>query len=288
MLYYSYDLSGPAYPLVRARYVKMSTARYNIEKRRRRRNERDKKKETKDEKGKWRKMHRLIKKTIELFYMDTFKSRLQCERRSCSKTYFTVQLVHKRRRACLDRRRIRRPQLPVYFFCPVNVEKDVKDGCLSYCIERKTKHTRTSTSSRTGLTQILQSIRAYFFDGASLLSVTNRRRNTTNDVGHTLRQFRCGFCDEEPIASCREMPVHSWMSSLSTLASKSCMAHMTLLFWNDDLTLFCFWSFSPAAWNLRIVFGTRDCNDVLHTLGGSYLFYKRQVPRIMSTFQQKK
>ena len=33
MLYYSYDLSGPAYALVRARYVKMSTARYNIEKR---------------------------------------------------------------------------------------------------------------------------------------------------------------------------------------------------------------------------------------------------------------
>ena len=32
MLYYSYDLSGPAYPLVRARYVKMSTARYKIEK----------------------------------------------------------------------------------------------------------------------------------------------------------------------------------------------------------------------------------------------------------------
>ena len=32
MLYYSYDLSGPAYPLVRAHYVKMSTARYNIEK----------------------------------------------------------------------------------------------------------------------------------------------------------------------------------------------------------------------------------------------------------------
>ena len=32
MLYYSYDLSGPAYPLVRARYVKKSSARYNIEK----------------------------------------------------------------------------------------------------------------------------------------------------------------------------------------------------------------------------------------------------------------
>ena len=71
MLYYSYDLSGPAYPLVRARYVKMSTASTRLTKRRRR-NERDKKKETKDEKGKWRKMHRLIKKTIELFYMDTF------------------------------------------------------------------------------------------------------------------------------------------------------------------------------------------------------------------------
>ena len=75
MLYYSYDLSGPAYPLVRARYVKMSTASYNMKKkkkRRRRRNERDKKKETKDENGKWRKMRRLIKKTIEFFYMDTF------------------------------------------------------------------------------------------------------------------------------------------------------------------------------------------------------------------------
>ena len=74
MLYYSYDLSGPAYPLVRARYVKKSSARDNIEKKkRRRRNDRDKKKETNyDENGKWRKMHRLIKKTIELFYMDTF------------------------------------------------------------------------------------------------------------------------------------------------------------------------------------------------------------------------
>ena len=53
MLYYSYDLSGPAYPLVKARYVKMSTARYNIEKKKkRRRNERDKKKEKQDENGK--------------------------------------------------------------------------------------------------------------------------------------------------------------------------------------------------------------------------------------------
>ena len=31
-----------------------------------------KRKKKKDENGKWRKMHRLIKKTIELFYMDTF------------------------------------------------------------------------------------------------------------------------------------------------------------------------------------------------------------------------
>ena len=43
MLYYSYDLSGPAYPLVRARYVKMSTARYNIEKKKKKK--RKKKKE---------------------------------------------------------------------------------------------------------------------------------------------------------------------------------------------------------------------------------------------------
>ena len=75
MLYYSYDLSGPAYPLVRARYVKMSTARYNIEKKKEEKTKKERawqKKETKDENGKWRKMHRLIKKTIELFYMNTF------------------------------------------------------------------------------------------------------------------------------------------------------------------------------------------------------------------------
>ena len=41
-------------------------------KKKRRRNERDKKKETNDERGKWRKMHRLIKKIIELFYTGTF------------------------------------------------------------------------------------------------------------------------------------------------------------------------------------------------------------------------
>ena len=43
-------------------------------KKRRRRNEERawQKEETKDENEKWRKMHRLIKKTIELFYMDTF------------------------------------------------------------------------------------------------------------------------------------------------------------------------------------------------------------------------
>ena len=40
MLYYSYHLSGPAYPLVRARYVKMSTARYNIEKKKKKKKER--------------------------------------------------------------------------------------------------------------------------------------------------------------------------------------------------------------------------------------------------------
>ena len=64
---------GPRIHLSGPRYVKMSTARYNIEKKKEEeegtRNERDKKKETKDENGKWRKMHRLIKKTIELFYM---------------------------------------------------------------------------------------------------------------------------------------------------------------------------------------------------------------------------
>ena len=46
MLFYSYHLSGPAYPLVRARYVKMSTAIIK-KKKRRRKNEREKKKETK-------------------------------------------------------------------------------------------------------------------------------------------------------------------------------------------------------------------------------------------------
>ena len=58
-------LSGPA-------TWKWALLGTRLKKRRRRRNERDKKKETKDENGKWREMHRLIKKTIELFYMDTF------------------------------------------------------------------------------------------------------------------------------------------------------------------------------------------------------------------------
>ena len=73
MLYYSYDLSGPAYPLVRARYVKMSTARYNIEKKKKK-EEGTSVTKRKKQKMKWEmtEMHWLIKKTIELFYMDTF------------------------------------------------------------------------------------------------------------------------------------------------------------------------------------------------------------------------
>ena len=52
MLYYSYDLSGPAYPLVRARYVKMSTARYNIEKKKKNKKERAWQKE-RNKRWKW-------------------------------------------------------------------------------------------------------------------------------------------------------------------------------------------------------------------------------------------
>ena len=40
--------------------------------------------------------------------------------------------------------------------------------------------------------------------------------------------------------------------------------------------------------SVRIVFGTRDCNDVLHTLGGSYLFYKTQVSMIIFNIAAKK
>ena len=60
--------------------MKMSTARYNIEKkkkkkrrRRRRRNERDKKKETKMKMGNDGKMHRLIKKHLSSFTWTHFK-----------------------------------------------------------------------------------------------------------------------------------------------------------------------------------------------------------------------
>ena len=49
-------------------------------------------------------------------------------------------------------------------------------------LEWKTKHTRTSSSSRTGWTQSLQPILAYLFDGASLFSVTNRRRTHAPSV----------------------------------------------------------------------------------------------------------
>ena len=61
-------------PLVRGRYVKISTAWYNIEKKKKKKKKKERawEKETKDKNGKWRKMHRLIMKTIELFYMDTF------------------------------------------------------------------------------------------------------------------------------------------------------------------------------------------------------------------------
>ena len=137
-------------------------------------------------------MHRLIKKTIELFYTDTFYSRLQCEKRSCSKTLLTVQLVHNDGElAFIDGKFEDRSYRCVFRSCKRGEGR--RGRLLSYCIEWKTKHTRTSTSSRTGLTQSLQSIQAYLFDGASLLSVTNRRRKTTKDVGHTLVQFRCGF-----------------------------------------------------------------------------------------------
>ena len=175
-------------------------------KEKRRRNERDKKRETKDGNGKWRKMHRLIKKTIELFYMDTFWSRLQCEKRSCSKTSFTVQLVHNDRElALIDEEFEDRSYRCVFLSCKRGEGR--RGRLLSYCIEWKTKHTRTSTSSRTGLTKSLQSIQAYLFDGASLLSVTNRRRKTTKDVGHTLRQFRCGFfvTKNEAVEKCQSI-----------------------------------------------------------------------------------
>ena len=151
----------------------------------------------------------------------------------------------------------------------------------------KNKHTRTSTSSRTGLTQSLQSILAYLYDGASLLSVTNRRRKTTKDVGHKLRQFCCGFFVTKNQAVAKYQSILEWVPCLPWRPKAAWhISDSSFLEWRLDTFLqMIFLTCSVKFW---IVFGTRDCNDVLHTLGGSYLFYKTQVSMIISTLQQKK
>ena len=186
-------------------------------------------------------MHRLIKKTIELFYMDTFWSRLQCEKRSCSKTLFTVQLVHNDGElALIDGEFEDRSYRCVFLSCKRGEGR--RGRLLSYCIEWKTKHTWTSTSSRTGLTQSLQSILAYLFDGASLLSVTNRRRKTTNsDVGHTLRQFRCGFffvTKNQAVAKCQS--ILEWVPCLPWRQKAAWHIHVWLFFFRMTTWHFCF------------------------------------------------
>ena len=58
--------------------------------------------------------------------------------------------------------------------------------------------------------------------------------------------------------------VPSWMSSSSTLASKSCVAEFSSFLGRRLDTFSVSDLFSPAAQILRNVFGTRDCNDVLN------------------------
>ena len=127
ILYYSYDLSRPAYPLFKARYVKMSTARYNIEKKRKK--ERAWQKERKKRwNGKWRKMHRLIKKTIELFYMDTFK--VDCKVKSAVVVRICLPFNWSITTASLPwSTENSKTAVTGVSSCPVNVERDVEDGC---------------------------------------------------------------------------------------------------------------------------------------------------------------
>ena len=213
-------LSGPA-------TWKMSTARYNIEKKKEEEGTSVTKKKTKDENGKWRKMHRLIKKTIELFYMTLFKVDCNVKSAVIVRLCFTVQLVHNDGElALIDGEFEDRSYRCVFLSCKRGEER--RGRLLSYCIEWKTKHTRTSTSSLTGLTQSLQSIQAYLFDGASLLSVTNRRRKTTKDVGTRSVSSAVVFLWRRTKLSRNASPFLN--EFLVYLGVKSCMAHMTLLF----------------------------------------------------------
>ena len=98
-----------------------------------------------------------------------------------------------------------------------------------------------------------------------------------------LRQFRCGFfvTKNQAVAECQS--ILEWVPCLPW--RQKAAWHISLFFFRMTT-----WHFSVSDLShlqreiFRIVFGIRDCNDVLHTLGGSYLFYKTHVSMIISTY----
>ena len=131
-LYYSYDLSGPAYPLVRARYVKISTAWYNIEKKKEKEEEegtsvtkRKKQKMKMGNDGKctgwWRKQ--LSSFTWTLFKVDYNVKGAVVVRLSLPFKWSitTASLLWSTENSTTA--------VTGVFSCPVNVERGVDDGC---------------------------------------------------------------------------------------------------------------------------------------------------------------
>ena len=80
-------------------------------------------------------MHRLIRKQLSSFTWTLFKvDQLQCEKRSCSKTLFTVQLVHNDGElALIDGEFEDRSYRCVFLSCKRGEER--RGRLLSYCIE---------------------------------------------------------------------------------------------------------------------------------------------------------
>ena len=156
------------------------------------------------------------------------------------------------------------------FSCPVNVERNVEDGCW-VTVSNEKQNTRGhlqvvapdwrrafNLSLLTFLT-VLRSCR--WRTGGGRPPRTSDTRSVSSAVVFMWRRTKLSR-NVSPFLN--EFLVYLGVKKLHGTHDSS------FLEWRLDTFVFCRWSFSPAAWNLRIVFGTRDCNDVLHTLGGSY------------------
>ena len=150
----------------------------------------------------------------------------------------------------------------------------------------KTKHTRTS--SRTGLTHSLP------FQLTFWMVLRSFRWRTGGETPSRTSDTRSGSAagvfffatNNQAFASNASPFLNEFRVYLGV--EKLCgtwIFFFRMTTWHS----FCFSPASqPAVRNFRNVFGTRDCNDVLHTLRVSYLIHKKQVSMIISTLRQKR